>query len=98
MKRRFAPENLTKALLKLNISEKEIATYLVLLENGSSTIQDIARQTGINRVTTYAAIDELKSKGLAAESRRGKRKMFVGENPANLQNFLEEKTAERGKK
>lgn len=91
MKKKFIPENLTKALLKLNISEKEIATYLVLLENGTLAVQDIARQTGINRVTTYAAIDELKSKGLVAESRKGKRKLFVAENPETLKNLLKQK-------
>ncbi len=92
MKKKFIPENLTKALLQLNISQKEIATYLALLENGSSTVQDIVRLTGINRVTTYAAIDELKDKGLAAESRKGKRRLFVAENPETLKNLLNEKT------
>jgi HTH-type transcriptional regulator, sugar sensing transcriptional regulator len=91
MKKKIIPENLARALLKLNISEKEIATYLVLLENGTLTIQDIARKTGINRVTTYAAIDELKAKGLVAESRKGKRKLFVAENPESLKNLLKEK-------
>lgn len=91
MKKKFVPENLTKALLQLNLTEKEIATYLVLLENGSLTVRDIARQTGINRVTTYTAIDELKSKGLVAESRKGKRKLFVAENPETLKNLLKEK-------
>lgn len=91
MKKKFIPENLTKALLQLNLSEKEIATYLVLLENGTLAVQDIARQTGINRVTTYAAIDELKSKGLVAESRKGKRKLFVAENPETLKNLLKQK-------
>lgn len=91
MKKKLIPENLAKALLQLNLSAKEIATYLVLLENGTLTIQDIARKTGINRVTTYAAIDELKSKGLVAESRKGKRKLFVAENPETLKNLLREK-------
>lgn len=91
MKKKFIPENLTKALLQLNLSEKEIATYLVLLENGSLAVQDIARQTGINRVTVYTAIDELKSKGLVAESRKGKRKLFVAENPETLKNLLKQK-------
>lgn len=91
MKKSIASENLTKALLQLNLTEKEIAAYLVLLENGSSTVQDIARQTGINRVTTYNAIDELKSKGLVAESRTGKRKLFVAEDPETLKNLLKQK-------
>lgn len=92
MKKPIAPENLTKALLQINLTEKEIAVYLVLLEKGSLPVQDIARQTGINRVTTYAAIDELKAKGLVAESRKGKRKLFIAEDPETLKSLLNEKT------
>jgi sugar-specific transcriptional regulator TrmB len=84
-------ENLKKALLQLNLTEKEIATYLVLLEQGVLSIQDISKNTGINRVTIYAAIEELRSKGLVAESRKGKRKLFVAENPESLENILQEK-------
>ncbi len=94
MKKPTMPENLTKALLQLNFTDKEIATYLALLENGILTIQSVSRHTGINRVTTYAAIDELKSKGLVAESRKGKRRLFVAEDPETLKNLFNEK-AER---
>ena len=84
-------ENLKKALSQLNLTEKEIGTYLVLLEQGALSVQDISKNTGINRVTTYAAIEELKQKGLVSESRKGKRKLFVAENPDNLENILQEK-------
>ena len=81
-------ENLKKALLQFNLTEKEIGTYLVLLEQGALSVQDISKSTGINRVTTYAAIEELKQKGLASESRKGKRKLFVAENPESLENIF----------
>lgn len=84
-------ENLKKALLQLNLTEKEIVSYLTLLEQGASSVLDISKNTGINRVTTYSAIDELKQKGLVSESRKGKRKLFVAENPENLENILQEK-------
>jgi sugar-specific transcriptional regulator TrmB len=84
-------ENLKKALLQLNLTEKEITSYITLLEQGALSIQDISRNTGINRVTTYAAIEELKQKGLVSESRKGKRKLFVAENPESLENILQEK-------
>lgn len=92
MKKKNIPENLTKALLQLNLTDKEIKTYLALLESGSLSIRDISLRTGINRVTTYTAIDELKSKGLVTESRKGKRKLFVAENPETLKNLLNKKT------
>lgn len=81
-------ESLEKALLQLNLTEKEIATYAVLLERGGSSVQDISLISGINRVTTYAAIEALKEKGLVAESRKGKRKLFVAENPGSLANLI----------
>lgn len=84
-------ENLKKALLQLNLTEKEIATYLALLQQGALSIQDISRSTDINRVTTYAAIEDLKQKGLVTESRKGKRRLFVAENPESFENILQEK-------
>jgi sugar-specific transcriptional regulator TrmB len=84
-------EKLKKALLQFDLTEKEIISYLVLLEQGALSIQAISRNTGINRVTTYSAIEDLKAKGLASESRKGKRKLFVAENPESLENILQEK-------
>jgi sugar-specific transcriptional regulator TrmB len=84
-------ENLKKALLQFNLTEKEISSYLALLEQGASSILDISKNTGINRVTTYSAIEDLKAKGLVSESRKGKRKLFVAENPESLENILQEK-------
>ena len=87
-------EKIKKALLQLNMTEKEILCYVALLESGSSSIQDISRFTGVNRVTIYAAISELKKKGLVVETRKGRRKLFVAESPGELKNILEEKKNE----
>ncbi|MFZ2193811.1 MAG: helix-turn-helix domain-containing protein [Candidatus Moraniibacteriota bacterium] len=91
MKKKNISENLTKALLQLNFTEKEILTYLSLLENGASTVQDISRTTGVNRVSVYSALEELKQKGLVAESRKGKKKLFVAESPDNINQLIEKK-------
>lgn len=98
MKRQLISGGLTKALLQLNLTEKEITTYVVLLERGGSSIQEISRASGINRVTTYAAIEALKAKGLVAESRRGKRKLFIAENPGSLANLMADERDELEKK
>lgn len=91
MKKNIIPEKLNKALLQLNLTEKEIATFVVLLQNGPSSVQDIHRASGINRVSIYAAIEELKAKKLLVESRKGRKKLFVAENPESLKNLLEDK-------
>jgi sugar-specific transcriptional regulator TrmB len=88
MKREIAPEKVEKALLQLNLTEKEIATYVSLLELGASSVQNISRQSGINRVSIYEAIDELKVKGLVSESRKGKKKLFVAENPDSILDLI----------
>ncbi|HCP08784.1 MAG TPA: hypothetical protein DIT25_03245 [Candidatus Moranbacteria bacterium] len=94
MKKQIAPANLTNALLQLKLTEKEVATYIILLESGSASVQGISRNTGINRVSIYAALDELKRKGLVAESRKGKKKLFVAENPDNLERLVAKKKEE----
>lgn len=90
MKKTTIPENLAKALLQLNLTEKEIATYVILLQNGPLGVQEISRESGINRVSIYSAIDELKSKGLLSESRKGKKKLFVAESPEKLKLYFED--------
>jgi len=94
MKKKMASSKLLTALLQLKLTEKEGATYLALLENGASTVQDISRASGVNRVSVYAALDELKPKGLVAESRKGKKKLFVAENPENLERLVAQKRQE----
>ena len=84
-------EKTHKALLKFGLSEKEIICYTSLLEIGSASILDISRKSGMNRVTAYSAIDELKKKGLIAETKKGKRKLFIAENPDALKSVVEEK-------
>jgi sugar-specific transcriptional regulator TrmB len=94
MKKKIAPQKVVAALLQLKLTEKEIATYLMLLENGASTVQDISRASGVNRVSVYCALDELKQKGLVAESRKGKKKLFVAESPENLERLIAQKKDE----
>ena len=91
MKEDVIQEKAKRALLQFGLTEKEIAVYLILLEKGASSIQEISRESGINRVTIYAAADELKRKGLIAETKKGKRSFLVAEDPENLQDILENK-------
>lgn len=83
-------EKTKNALLKLGLSEKEVICYITLLKMGKGSILNIARVAGLNRVTTYAAVDMLKKKMLIAETKKGKRKLFIAENPDELKNIIEE--------
>jgi len=88
MKKKIIADKLKKALLQLNLTEKEIMSYITLLEIGSASVQDIARYAGMNRVTVYAAIDELKQKALVAESKKRKRSLFIAERPEGLREII----------
>ena len=94
MKKKAIPEKLLKALLQLKLTEKEIYTYIALLEQESTTVQSIAHDSGINRVSVYAALEALHDKGLVSESRRGKRKLYVAEKPEAFFDLLNEKKDE----
>lgn len=98
MNEKIVSQKVVKALLQLNLTEKEAFTYLNLLEKGASSVQDISRNTGVNRVSIYAAIDQLKNKGLVSESKKGKKKLYVAESPESLKNIVDERKEELAKK
>lgn len=91
MKNKNVVDKVKKALLQLNITEKAIVVYVALLEMGPSSVLDVSRHSGVNRVSVYEAIDELKQKGFVSESRKGKRKLFLAEDPETAVNVLREK-------
>ncbi|MFA6537676.1 MAG: helix-turn-helix domain-containing protein, partial [Patescibacteria group bacterium] len=91
MQKKSIPDKLMKALLQLNLTEKEIYTYVVLLEMNKATVQEISIESGINRVSVYSAIEILKKRGLISEGRKGKRRVYVAESPNFLLSFVEEK-------
>ena len=80
-----------KVLLQLGLSESEINVFITLLESGSSSVQDISRSSGINRVTIYSALEHLEKRGLVAETKKGARRLFVAERPEELKTILEDK-------
>jgi sugar-specific transcriptional regulator TrmB len=82
------------ALLQFGLTKKEIATYIVLLQKGACSVQAISKYTGINRVSTYAAIEILKKRNLIIESKTGKRTLFLAEDPESLKEILDQKKQE----
>lgn len=70
-----------KELQNLGLSEKEAKVYTTSLELGPDTVQNIAKESGINRATTYVQIGTLKEKGLISEFEKGKKTYFVAESP-----------------
>lgn len=81
-----------RVLLKqLGLSSKEAAVYLAALALGSASAQQIAGDSGVNRATTYLAIESLMDQGLMSSHLDGGKRLFSAESPKRLQSMLQVK-------
>lgn len=87
-------ENLIKSVEDLGLSQKEARVYLANLSLGSATVQQIADQSGIKRVTTYVILESLANLGLVSQTSQGKKTFFNAEDPSNLRRLLDKKEQE----
>ena len=49
-------------LIEFGLSDKEARIYLSLLESDTSMVQEIAKNAGVNRSSTYVVLESLKRK------------------------------------
>jgi len=75
---------LIQNLKQLGLEEKEAEVYLAALELGPASIQSITKKSGVKRSTVYEMLKNLKTKGLVAETTKGKRKLIVASEPEKL--------------
>lgn len=87
-------EQLIKSVEDLGLSQKEARVYLANLSLGPATVQQIADQSGIKRVTTYVILEALASLGLVSQSAQGRKTFFNAEDPVALRRLLEKKQEE----
>ncbi len=78
-----------KILRSLGFSESEATVYLTSIELGQASVQDLAKASGVSRVTTYAVIGSLTQQGLMSSLDKGKKKLFVAESPERLVSFVQ---------
>ena len=74
----------TEALKSIGLEEKEIKTYLALLELGESTVMAIAKKSGIKRPTSYLILRSLGEKGFVSRVSRGKKTFFIPQHPRKI--------------
>lgn len=79
---------LTSALIEFGLSDKEARIYLSLLESDTQTIQEVAKNAGVNRSSTYVILESLKRKGLVF-SIEGKMK-YIAASPDILKKQIED--------
>ncbi|MDP2684656.1 MAG: helix-turn-helix domain-containing protein [bacterium] len=78
-------------LKKLGFSEKEISVYTTLLNNGPSSVREIATKSKVNRGTTYDILKSLINKGLVSYYHKEKNQYFLAEDPDKLKGLLADK-------
>lgn len=83
--------SLEEALASFGLSSKEIRIYLACLELGTSTANEIANKSQLNRSTTYDLLKTLIEKGIVSKTVRKKTTHFEVISPEKLISQLEEK-------
>ncbi len=76
--------NFIEQLEALNLSTREAKVYLALLQLGSGSAIELAKQTGYKHPTVYDVLDQLRDKHLVSVGISGGRKRFTAENPETL--------------
>lgn len=87
-------EQLVTHIEELGLSNKEARVYVANLMLGPSSVQRIADQAGIKRVTTYVILESLIGLGLVSQSNKGKKTYFIAEEPGNLKRLLDKREQE----
>ncbi len=77
-------EHLIKQLQILGLKKEEAELYIAILSLKSALLSDLARDIGANRTTLYPYMDTLLDLGLVRKSVKGKRVLYIAENPERL--------------
>ncbi len=72
----------------LMLSRKEVQLLIFLKSNPHAQISDIAKNSGIPRMTIYSSLKTLKKRGLVHYEVKGKRKLWHIVSPKLLQEIL----------
>ncbi len=81
-------------ITKFGLSRKEAKVYLSLLEIGASVVSDIAKNTKMNRSTTYVLLESLTNHGLVSISEENGVKVYAPSPPERLVHYLEDRAKE----
>lgn len=77
-----------RELVHLGLMPKEAQVYLASLELGPASVQEISKQSGVNRATAYVTIESLIDNGLMSSIERGAKTLFSAEPPERLKQVV----------
>jgi len=78
-------------LEQFGLNGRKADVYLAALELGSASVIDISKKASVKRTTCYDILQDLMRDGLISETVRGKKRLFVGEEPEKIQRQLKHK-------
>lgn len=79
---------LNRYLKQLGLIGKKADVYIASLELGAATVIEIAKKAGVKRTTCYDILLDLEKAGLISETSKGKKRLFVGEDPEKIKKDL----------
>lgn len=89
--------NLRKAIRGIGLSDNETLVLGTLLERGALPASRIAKESGLNRTTTYGVIKELSGKGLVSTAQKSGVAKYQSIPPALLPSYVARRRDELSK-
>jgi len=83
--------DINKFLSELDLTKKEVDTYLSCLRLGATGVSQLSKETDIKRTTLYDILRNLQAKRLINTTTKGKKQLFYPEDPEKLADTLREK-------
>jgi HTH-type transcriptional regulator, sugar sensing transcriptional regulator len=83
--------NLEQNLQKIGLGEKEAALYIAGLQTGPATMQALVDASHLKRATVYELVDSFREKGLIKSIQKGKKKIYITEDPQNIFPLIRQK-------
>jgi HTH-type transcriptional regulator, sugar sensing transcriptional regulator len=78
-------------LEQFGLHGRKTDVYLAALELGGASVVDISKKAGIKRTTCYDILLDLEKEGLITTVQKGKKRLFVGENPEKIKKDMARK-------
>lgn len=87
-------QRITTVLRQFGCTPRDTQIYLYALGTGPISVQQLAKGLRQNRVTVHSAVEKLIEHGLLYETRKGKRRLIVAEEPAILHRLIQQRENE----
>ncbi|OGL71442.1 hypothetical protein A3B32_01840 [Candidatus Uhrbacteria bacterium RIFCSPLOWO2_01_FULL_53_9] len=71
-------------LRDLGLQDSEARVYFAAIELGPSSVQEIAKRAELSRTATYTAIEQLEARRVFQSDKRGKKTVYLAEQPEHL--------------